>query len=92
MNSTRIEDKLAVNKFDIDREVHIQLRERFCEKCDHHSCIFVCPSDCFKLKDNKITFSYEGCLECGSCQIVCDKEAIDWSLPRGGFGICYQYG
>jgi len=92
MNPVKVEDKLAVNKFDIDKEVHIRIREDICKKCEEHYCLYACPASCFKLTEDHITFSYEGCLECGSCQIVCDKEAIDWALPRGGFGICYQYG
>jgi ferredoxin like protein len=31
-------------------------------------------------------------LECGSCRIICPQGAIRWVYPRGGFGICYQYG
>jgi len=93
MSAMKIEDKLAVNKFDIDKEVHIQLKEEACQDCDVHSCLYACPSDCFKLtEDERITFAYEGCLECGSCRIICDKDAIEWTLPRAGFGICYQYG
>ena len=92
MKTKSIEEKLAVNKYDIDREVHVRLREDICERCDRHPCLYVCPAECFKLLENHITFSYEGCLECGSCRIVCEEGAIDWTLPRGGFGICYQYG
>ncbi len=93
MSTMKIEDKLAVNKFDIDKDVHIQLKEEACKNCDVHSCLYVCPADCFKLgESDNITFAYEGCLECGSCHIVCDKDAIEWTLPRAGFGICYQYG
>lgn len=92
MNTIRIEDKLAVNKFDIDEDVHIRLRAEICQDCKDHPCLTICPAECFKLVENHITFSFEGCLECGSCRIVCDGDAIDWNLPRGGFGICYQYG
>lgn len=92
MKTKSIEEKLAVNKYDIDREVHIRLREDICERCDRRLCLYVCPAECFKLLENHITFSYEGCLECGSCRIICEEGAIDWNLPRGGFGICYQYG
>jgi len=92
VNPTGVEDKLAVNKFDIDKEVHVRIREDVCEKCEEHYCLYACPASCFKLRENHITLSYEGCLECGSCLIVCDKGAIDWNLPRAGFGICYQYG
>ena len=92
MKPQTIEDKLSVNKYDIDKEVHIRVREDICNECEKHPCLYACPADCFKLKEGHITFSYEGCLECGSCKLICDEEAIDWILPRAGFGICYQYG
>jgi ferredoxin like protein len=92
MKPTLVEDKLAVNKFDIDKERHIKIKEDSCTTCDGHPCLYACPSDCFKLRDGHITFSYEGCLECGSCRIACDKDAVEWTLPRGGLGICYLYG
>jgi ferredoxin like protein len=92
MNAIKIEDKLAVNKFDIDDDVHIRLRDEKCLDCEDHVCLYTCPAECFKRVEDHITFSFEGCLECGSCRIVCSTEALDWNLPRGGFGICYQYG
>ncbi len=94
MNNTKnIEDKLAVNKYDIDRDVHIKIKENICQTCNIRSCLYACPAGCFKLnQEQHVTYSYEGCLECGSCKIVCDKKAIDWILPRPGFGICYEYG
>lgn len=92
MSDIKVEDKLAVNKFDIDEEVHIRLREDVCKLCQNQPCLTICPADCFKWTEDHITFSFEGCLECGSCRIVCDRDALDWALPRGGFGICYQFG
>lgn len=92
MKPVKIEEKLAVNKFDIDEEKHIRINQETCDRCDTHVCVFTCPSDCFKFTQEHLTFSFEGCLECGSCRIVCDEAAIEWTLPRGGFGICYQYG
>ena len=92
MNPVSVEDKLAVNKYDIDRDVHIKVNADICQTCDINHCLYVCPADCFKLVEGHITFSYEGCLECGSCRILCDKGAIEWNLPRPGFGICYEYG
>jgi ferredoxin like protein len=92
MNPISIEDKLAVNKYDVDREVHIRIREDICLACREHPCLYICPAGCFKLSGEHITFSYEGCLECGSCRILCEQGAIDWTLPRPGFGICYEYG
>mgnify|MGYP001133556950 FL=1 len=92
MNHVSAEDKLSVNKYDIDKDVHIKVDESICRTCDTHYCVYTCPADCYKLAGGHVTFSYEGCLECGSCRVVCDKGAIDWTLPRPGFGICYEYG
>jgi len=89
----KVEDKLALNKFNIDREVHIRVEEGKCGGCDFKPCIYACPAECYVLHpDGHVTFSYEGCLECGSCRFSCEKGAIDWVNPRGGFGVCYQYG
>ena len=77
MSHDRIEDKLAVNKFDIDKEVHIRIQEDICSQCETHECLYACPADCFKLTEEHITFSYEGCLECGSCRIVCGEGAVE---------------
>ena len=92
MKSTNVEDKLAVNKYDVDKEVHIRLLEETCKNCEKQPCLYTCPAKCFKFTEGHITYSFEGCLECGSCRIVCDKNAVEWNLPRAGFGICYQYG
>jgi ferredoxin like protein len=38
-----------------------------------------------------MTFVYDGCLECGTCYIVCHKKAFTrWRYPRGGFGVAYR--
>ena len=87
-----IEDRLAINQYVIDKDVHIKINESICKSCNVHYCIYACPAGCFKLSEGRLFFSYEGCLECGSCRIVCDKSSIDWTLPRPGFGICYQFG
>jgi len=92
MNSITIENKLAVNKYDIDQEVHIKFDDNICQSCAGHPCLYACPAVCFKLSEGHIIFSYEGCLECGSCRIACQKKAIDWTIPRPGFGICYEFG
>jgi len=90
--SLNVEDKLAVNKYDVDREVHIQVDGEVCQACEERYCLYVCPADCYKLVEGHVTFSYEGCLECGSCRIACRRGAIEWNLPRPGFGVCFEYG
>ncbi|NLI13257.1 MAG: ferredoxin family protein, partial [Peptococcaceae bacterium] len=53
-----------------------------------------CPACLYTLKeDGELSFDYAGCLECGTCRIICPKEgAISWQYPRGGFGVSFRYG
>lgn len=88
----KIEDKLALNKFEVDKEPHIKLKEDSCRGCDLRPCLNICPAQCYTLRDNKVHFDYEGCLECGACRIACEKGAVEWSYPRGGFGVVFEYG
>ena len=92
MSLMSIEERLALNKYDVDSQAHIRLKEEICQGCEPRTCLHICPAECFKLREGKVTFAYEGCLECGSCHISCDKEAIEWAYPRGGFGVAYEYG
>ena len=92
VNYISIEDRLALNKYDVDEEAHIKVNGEICSRCEHHACLYICPAECYTLREGHISFSYEGCLECGSCQICCDEGAIEWNYPRGGFGICFEYG
>lgn len=93
MKPLTIEDRVGLNKFDVDEEIpHIVVDEKICADCKDHICLYVCPAELFKLQEGKIHFNYKDCLECGSCRIGCDKKAIKWDYPRGGFGISYEYG
>ncbi len=87
-----IDDKLALDLFHVDQESHILVNQEICGKCPHKWCTYVCPVENYRLEDGKVVFSWEGCLECGTCRITCDQGALTWNYPRGGFGICYRLG
>lgn len=88
----KIDDRLALNKYDVDEKAHITVNYDICKPCDHKACLFACPAVCYVLESEQVKFRYEGCLECGTCRIICDKGAITWDYPRGGFGILFRYG
>lgn len=88
----KIEERLALNKYDVDQQAHIRLKEEICRECQQRVCLFICPAECYKIKEDKVVFDHGGCLECGGCRIACSMEAIEWSYPRGGFGVSYEYG
>ncbi len=90
-----IEHYLGLDKFVVDDEhAHITLKKELCRSCPGKPCTFACPAGLYKLKDGEIVFDYAGCLECGTCRVVCPhaEEAITWAYPRGGFGVQFRYG
>jgi len=86
-----VDDKLALDLFHVDKDAHITVNQEVCAKCPHRLCTYLCPVENYKLEDGKIVFSWEGCLECCTCRIVCDQGALTWDYPRGGFGITYRF-
>jgi ferredoxin like protein len=43
-------------------------------------------------EEGKVIVNYEGCLECGTCFIACQDEALTWHYPRAGYGVQYRFG
>lgn len=79
--------------FSVDREPHIVLDRKVCAACANRACTTACPANCYSwLKETgEMTFVYDGCLECGTCYIVCEPGAfLKWGYPRGGFGVSYR--
>ncbi len=86
---------LSLNKFNIDEEqAHIVLDKEICSRCQDKPCLLVCPAALYRLdKNGDISFDYAGCLECGTCRVMCiNRGIIKWEYPRGTFGISYRYG
>ncbi|MDD3897432.1 MAG: ferredoxin family protein [Syntrophomonadaceae bacterium] len=87
-----IEEKMNLVRWNISEEAHIKVDKTHCLTCPHHACIYACPAACYTLDDDgEISFVYEGCLECGSCYVVCDQGAVDWNYPRGGYGVSFRF-
>jgi ferredoxin like protein len=87
-----IEDLPQLTQFQIDEQSHIVLDKEICKSCDHHACVNSCPANCYTFNEEtkRIDIVYETCLECGSCHVICDKGAVNWSYPRGGYGVCFR--
>jgi ferredoxin like protein len=89
----KIDEKLALNLFHVDKEAHIKLNAEVCRQCPHKACVRVCPVENYTLNDQgEVVFSWEGCLECGTCKVACDRGSITWDYPSGGYGILYRSG
>lgn len=88
-----INDKLLMTRFVVDSgNPHIKIDTSLCSDCLEKPCLSICPVQCYQKEREQMLFSWENCVECGSCRIVCPAGAISWDYPRGGFGVCYRYG
>jgi ferredoxin like protein len=87
-----IENLNQMTRFDKDDQPHIVLNKEICRSCEHRACIQACPAKCYTWAEavQRIDVVYENCLECGTCLVICEKKAVDWSYPRGGFGVHYR--
>jgi ferredoxin like protein len=94
MSRTSIEELLGTNKYEVDPdEAHIVVDKAACARClpQGCACVKACPAGLFKIVSGAMAFDYAGCLECGTCRLVCWQKAISWNYPRGGFGVEYRY-
>ncbi len=81
-----------LTQFQADEKSHIIVNKEICKSCDNHSCVKACPANCYTFEEpaGLLNVVYENCLECGTCSVICDKGAVGWSYPRGGFGVIYR--
>jgi ferredoxin like protein len=91
----RVDEKLAIDAFKTDPQSHIVIRHDVCRtKCRVRYCLFVCPGHLYSYHEesDEVVVEYAGCLECGTCKVACIEGAIDWTYPKGEFGVQYRYG
>jgi len=94
-----IEQKLGLLVYKSDSTPHIRIRDTSenspcLTKCQDKPCTKVCPAKVYDWNEDqkKIIVSYENCIECGACRMICPFDNIDCHWPRGGFGVQYRYG
>jgi ferredoxin like protein len=86
------EDLLALDKFNIDEgHPHILVDKSICATCAAQVCLVVCPARCYRLKDGAVNFEYAGCLECGTCRVMCTEKGVtSWNYPQATFGVTFR--
>ncbi len=94
---SKVEEKLFENRYRVDEgRAHISIKEPdVCrDQCETPSCTWACPAGCYSLgEDGSVTLSTDGCLECGTCRLLCSEHFnVEWSYPRGGYGVLYKFG
>ncbi len=94
--STSIEQKLANNKFIVNEgNPHIKVHEDKLDSAAKQALLMGCPAGLYALNSNGVlVFESAGCLECGTCRVLCAHlpGALEWNHPQAGFGIQFRYG
>lgn len=95
--TVNVDEFLSLNKYEVDESsAHIELAGGV-ENADSEEfdkLIMVCPAALYKRdEDGKQSFDYAGCLECGTCRIICGDTIIDkWENPQPMMGVEFRYG
>ena len=86
-------DKLYKVKYKTDETSHLVIKDQTtCMACEDKPCVGRCPAQVYEWEDEQTRVSYENCVECGACRIVCPYDNIAWEYPRGGFGVVWKFG
>jgi len=41
----------------------------------------------------QVEITVDGCVECGTCRVIGEPGGdIEWSYPRGGYGVLFKFG
>jgi ferredoxin like protein len=92
---SKVEEKLFQNRYLLDEgHPHIQIKDaKACLPCSQ-PCTFCCPAGCYvKNDDGGVDLNIDGCLECGTCRIICSENGnLSWEYPRGGYGVSFKFG
>lgn len=94
--TVKVEDKLFQNRYLVDEgRPHIRIKDPSTVSPTLERLVTLCPAGCWsKQADGTLTGSLDGCFECGTCRIVAKAvgDELEWSYPRGGYGISYKFG
>jgi len=79
-----VEEKLFQNRYRVDPgRSHICTNDPLvCSACAPKPCVVCCHAGAWRLEKGKVDIVADGCLECGSCRIVCDRDNVDWFVLR----------
>ena len=91
----KVEEKLFQNRYKVDEgRPHIRVKPHTKPSEALAALVKICPAGCYSRGEGgQIEVTPDGCLECGTCRILCgDSGEVEWNYPRGGYGILFKFG
>jgi len=92
--TVNVDEKLSLNKYEVDEaNAHIILKEDI-DDAEFDRLVLACPAALYKRdEDGRKVFDYAGCLECGTCRVLCGETILEkWSFPGPTMGVEYRWG
>ncbi len=91
----KMEERLYQNRYLVDEgRPHISINQQAEDSPQLKALKSICPAGCYADgPDGRVEIVSDGCMECGTCRIVCQATGeIEWSYPRGGYGVLFKFG
>ena len=88
-----IKGKLGLDVFKEGGDFHIEIKTEKMDDPRLRACVRLCPAGLYTLDEQgTVLLSTDGCLECGTCKIICGDEILSWSYPEGATGVQFRFG
>ena len=92
---TNLEEKLGVNKYYVNEgHPHIEIIHDYPDMKEKMKLVNACPAGLYTLNDDgTLAFDYAGCVECGTCRVLCGKTIVTkWEYTDDTKGIEFRQG
>jgi len=91
--SIDLKAKLGLDVFKPGGVVHIKIKEGRAKDSCLQKMVKICPAGLYSENEKEeVSLTVDGCLECGTCRIVCGPDVLEWQYPEGGTGVQYRFG
>jgi ferredoxin like protein len=91
--ATGLQAKLGLNVFKTGKDPHIKIKTGMEKDPRLKSVVRLCPAGLYSVNETEeVVLSIDGCLECGTCRLVCGTEVLEWNYPEGGVGVQFRFG
>jgi ferredoxin-like protein FixX len=82
---------LGLNSFKASKNFHIAIKPGMEQDPRLAQAAAACPAGLYKIGPGGVAgIGQDGCLECGTCWLICGQEVLDWVYPEAG--VSYRFG
>ncbi|MCK9196468.1 MAG: 4Fe-4S dicluster domain-containing protein [Syntrophales bacterium] len=85
--------KLGMDVFKSGGAAHIKIRTGKGKDPRLQKMAMICPAGLYSVDEQgETSLTIDGCLECGTCRLVCGTDVLEWAYPEGGAGVQFRFG